>query len=423
VKPIITILKKKENIPGEDYSMKKRNKYITLLGILFFSAFTLSAEITFSGYAGAKMDFYSVDTEKFDPGLKIQSFFSGQFVFSQNIILNTEFSLATDDIIDNSIFKEAPASFKVDEISLVIRKQFSTATNYLSAFMGTYEPIGSDIFLRRQFGIQPIASKITESWLGLSGSIIYPMFGAGGADVIHFNSVPLATGIYAYVNHELEDSYVFNGDLRFAGNFRYFTFDLAAGIGMPLNTDDSDNSFIVVNTLYWKTGANILIGNAKTSSIFIQAGFSEIKFKKKQNKWDFNEDSAYFLFEPRLKTKRFQAHLTAFSLPEDTVKNLIFIDDKCGANLNVFTDNLHLWNKVFTFGVNYVLSFKDKNIFDILDAPGDIMDDYTLNVAPYIMTNFYNGEIHFMAQVKIKEFIDDRPGTGVEFNLGYKTQF
>ena len=278
--------------------MKKRNKYITLLGVLFFSAFTLSAEITFSGYAGAKMDFYSVDTEKFDPGLKIQSFFSGQFVFSQNIILNTEFSLATDDIIDNSIFKEAPASFKVDEISLVIRKQFSTATNYLSAFMGTYEPIGSDIFLRRQFGIQPIASKITESWLGLSGSIIYPMFGAGGADVIHFNSVPLATGIYAYVNHELEDSYVFNGDLRFAGNFRYFTFDLAAGIGMPLNTDDSDNSFIVVNTLYWKTGANILIGNAKTSSIFIQAGFSEIKFKKKQNKWDFNEDSAYFLFEP-----------------------------------------------------------------------------------------------------------------------------
>jgi hypothetical protein len=211
--------------------MKKRNKYITLLGVLFFSAFTLSAEITFSGYAGAKMDFYSVDTEKFDPGLKIQSFFSGQFVFSQNIILNTEFSLATDDIIDNSIFKEAPASFKVDEISLVIRKQFSTATNYLSAFMGTYEPIGSDIFLRRQFGIQPIASKITESWLGLSGSIIYPMFGAGGADVIHFNSVPLATGIYAYVNHELEDSYVFNGDLRFAGNFRYFTFDLAAGIG------------------------------------------------------------------------------------------------------------------------------------------------------------------------------------------------
>ena len=192
----------------------------------------------------------------------------------------------TDDLIENSIFKEAPASFKIDELSLIFRKQFYSATSYLSAFMGTYEPIGSDIFLRRQFSIQPIASKITESWLGLSGSIIYPMFGAGGSEVIRFNSVPLATGIYVYVNHELEDSYVLNTDLRFAGNFRWFTFDVAAGLGMPMNTSSSDSAFIIVNTLYWKAGANILIGNAKTTSLFIQAGFSEMSFKKKNNKFD-----------------------------------------------------------------------------------------------------------------------------------------
>lgn len=414
-------LRKSKKILPENINMKKT--FISILCCLLFSSVSLFAEITFSGYAGAKADLYSTDSDEFDPGLKIQSFFSGQLNFSQNIILNAEFSLATDDLIENSIFKEAPASFKIDELSLIFRKQFYSATSYLSAFMGTYEPIGSDIFLRRQFSIQPIASKITESWLGLSGSIIYPMFGAGGSEVIRFNSVPLATGIYVYVNHELEDSYVLNTDLRFAGNFRWFTFDVAAGLGMPMNTSSSDSAFIIVNTLYWKAGANLLIGNAKTTSLFIQAGFSEMSFKKKNNKWELNEDTAYFLFEPRLKTKRFQAHLTLFSMPQETVDNFIFIEDMCGANLNVFTDNLHFWNKPFTFGLNGAFSFKDKNLFDLIDEPDTMFDDYSINVAPYLMTQFYNGEVHFMTIVKVKDFIDSKPGSAFKFSLGYKTQF
>lgn len=404
--------------------MKNISKYacFLLLNILFCTS--LFAEVSFSGFAGAKMDFYSTDPEEFDPGLNIQSFFSGQLSLSDNIMLNAEFSLKTDDIIENSIFKEADAKFTVDEISLVFRKQFPIGTNYLSAFAGTYEPIGSDIFLRRQFGIKSIASQITEGWLGLSGSIIYPVFGVGGSDVIHFSSKPLAAGVYIYVNHELEDSYVFNSDFRFAGNFRYFTFDLAAGLGIPMETDTDDDAFLWVKTLYWRAGMNLLIGNSETTSLFIQAGFSELTFKKKNNKFSLNEDSAYFLFEPRIKAKQVKIHLSAFSFPEETAEDFIFINGTTGANLNVFSDSLYLFGRTFTLGMNSAFAFKDKNIFDLIDDFSDINeDDYNITIAPYMMARFYNGEIHFMTQLLISEMMDSNFGDAFKINLGYKTQF
>lgn len=383
----------------------------------------LFADIYFSGFAGAKGDFYSSEEDNFDPALEIQSFFSGQFSLSKNLIMNTEFSLATDDLVKNSIFKESPARFRIDELSLIARQQLPSATNYLSFFVGTYEPIGSDTFLRRQFGIQPIASKITESWLGLSGSIIYPVFGVGGADVIRLNKAPIATGFYFYVNHELEDCYVLNSDLRFAGNYRYFTFDIAGGLGLPLKSNSEQDAFIIVDTIYWRAGTNILIGNAYTTSLFIQAGVSEVKFKKEDEEFKINEDTAYLLVEPRFRTKQSQIHLTLFSLPQETVDDFIFITDTSGVNLNIFSDTLHLSNKTFTFGFNSAFTFPNKNLSDLVSEPEKILDDYTITIAPYITTNFYNGEVHFMLQGRISDLLDEHYGSAFKVNLGYKTQF
>ncbi len=403
--------------------LNKKNKLSVLISLLMVAQSLLFAEVSFSGFAGAKADLYSNDPDEFDAGLNIQSFFSGQLSLSNNIIFNAEFSLATEDVIENSIFKEAGATFKIDELSLVFRKQFSLGTNYLSAFVGTYEPIGSDIFLRRQFGLKPVASKITESWLGLSGSIIYPVFGVGGANVLHFAKAPLAAGVYIYVNHELEDSYVFNGDLRFAGNYRYFTFDFATGLGLPLESD-TDDDFAAIKTLYWRAGANILVGNAETTSLFIQTGFSELKFKKGKNKVDLNKDTAYLLFEPRFKTKQLQAHLSVFTFPEETAEKFIFLNGKTGANLNLFSDSLYLWNRNFTIGMNTAFAFPEKNIWEVFEDMSDITeDDYNITVAPYVMAQFYNGEVHFMTQILISELMDTNFGSAFKFNMGYKTQF
>ena len=51
---------------------------------------------------------------------------------------------------------------EIDEFSIIKRGVLNDSSNYFSVFMGTYDPIGSDIFLQRYFGITPIASKIAD---------------------------------------------------------------------------------------------------------------------------------------------------------------------------------------------------------------------------------------------------------------------
>lgn len=432
-----------------EYTMKlKKYKLILAAGLFSILSIPLFADVTFSGFAGAKGDFGSSKTDKFDPALEMQSFFSGQFSLSENVIAHTEFSLQTENLIDNSLFSRTPASFKIDELSIIFRRQLLDATNYLSAFAGTYEPIGSDTFLRRQFGIQPIASRMTESWLGLSGSVIYPTFGVGGSDVVHFNAQPIALGVYIYVNHELEDCYSLNTDLRFAGVYRFFAFDLAGGIGMPLKQNETDNAFIVIDTLYGRAGINMLIGNSYTTSLFMQAGISEVPFSKTDD-IAIDIENTYLLFEPRFKSKKCQVNITVFSLPQTTVDGFKYINDTdvktfaitnssggtryeerfvnlhdtLGLNLDIFTDSLYISNKPFEFGINTAWTFPEKTIKDLCESPDKLLDDYHVLVAPYLSTKFYNGEIRGMLQVRVTDFMDEQIGSAFTFNLGYKTQF
>ena len=81
--------------------MNKQIKVVAATVFFITTAWFSHAEIAFSGFAGAKADFYSSDTSDFDPALNFQSFFSGQLSFNKNVILNAEFSLQTEDIIEN----------------------------------------------------------------------------------------------------------------------------------------------------------------------------------------------------------------------------------------------------------------------------------------------------------------------------------
>lgn len=395
---------------------------ITLLLIVFASSSFVFANVSFSGFAGGKADFSSDTPEKFSPELKIQSYFSGQLSISEDLLARAEFSVATDDLIENSVFKKTPAEFQIDELSIIFRRRLLDSANYLSAFVGTYEPIGSDIFLRRQFGIQPVASRLMESWLGLAGSVIYPLFGVGISDVLHFNAQPIALGTYIYINHELDNSYVFNTDFRFACVYRLFTFDLSAGVGVPLKQNNSYENILVVDTLYWRTGMNMLIGNNYTTSLFIQAGISSVPFKKHTSLQLSDFENAYILIEPRFRAKEFQVNITAFSLPQETVSSSLFINDTLGLNIDVFTDNLYIKNKVFVFGINSSLSFADKDYLDFGRITEFFKEDYTIAIAPYIATSFYNGEFHTSLKAVLSDMINNRWGTAFKLSVGYKSQ-
>ena len=399
-------------------------KIILLAAILCFSTSAFFAQAAFSGYSGGKLNYASNEqSEDYDPDLTLQAFFQGQFHFSQNMWGHLEFSIDTGDFLGKELFHKTDAFFKVDELSLIFKTQFDTNANYFSVFMGTYDPIGSDIFLQRYFGIQPIASKITESWLGLAGSVLYPHFGMGIADVKRFLTHPIAIGGYAYINHEDNLYYVFNTDLRFACVYRYFSLDFAGGLGIPMsNSNQGQEVIAAIEKLYWHAGTTMLIGNNYTQSLFIQAGLFNVPFTKRSGT-TVSPNDLYLLFEPRFLFDSAHVNLTIFSLPQDTVDQLIFVDDTLGANLNIYADSFSLGANRFTFGTNFAFSFTGKTFMDLKKPVELIKSDYNITMTPYMSTNFLSGELHTQFSVKFMKFATHKWYDAFTADIGFTAKF
>ena len=398
----------------------------SILAAAFLSlAAGLFAEPAFSGYSGGKVNYAAneEETEKYDPDLTLQAFFQGQFNFSQNMWGRLEFSIDTGDFLSKELFHKTSATFEIDELSLIFKSNSDSDANYFSIFMGTYDPIGSDIFLQRYFGIQPIASKITESWLGLAGSILYPHFGIGIADVKRLLNAPITIGGYAYINHEDRLYYVFNTDFRFACVYRYFTFDFAGGLGIPLSNNNQGQDVIAaIEKVYWHAGTTMLVGNNYTQSLFIQAGLFNAPFTKR-NGTQISPDDIYLLIEPRILLENAHANLTFYSVPQDTADNLMYVDDSLGINLNIYGDSFSLGANRFKIGTNFSFSFADKNFMD-LKAPLELIkSSYNITMTPYMSTNFLKGELHTQISVKFMKFATSRWYEAFTADIGYTAKF
>lgn len=403
--------------------MKIGKKIFFILCVFFIGQAVFSA--AFTGFSGIKGDYFSdSSSESFDPQLEISAFFSGQLDISPQFLIRTELSLKTNDIIETKLFEETESYFCVDELSLTYIKPFLGITQYVSLFLGNFEPIGSDVFLQRQFGILPITSLLTESWLGLRGSTVYPFYGVGGSYIIHLNNKPYATGlsIYGNKNNEKEINQL-NVDFRFATVHQFLTVDLSAGFGAPLNQKNgTEDVILLIDELYLHAGIDFLLGNNFSQALFIQAGFENFPVRTKNSQIYSNE--IYLLFEPRLYTKNFRAHLTFFSLPAQTVQKLSFIEENhtLGLNLSIFTDKLYVKNRDFTFGFHTTLSFADSDFFDLQRILELQEKEYCLKVSPFLTVPVMGGELKSMLQVKLNDFTGERWQDHFKFSLGYKSQ-
>ena len=398
-------------------------KHFTLLAAVLFISTGLFAATSFSGYAGGKLNYAAnPEQEEFDPDLRLQAFFAGQFNFTQNLWSHLEFSIDTGDLLGQSIFHKTESLFQIDELSLIARTNLYSSANYFSVFMGTYDPIGSDIFLQRYFNIKPINSKLTESYLGLAGSILYPHFGVGISDVVKLYTQPLALGGYVYVNHEDADYYVLNTDLRFATVLSYLTFDIAGGLGIPLaNKYRGEDVIIAVEKLYWHAGTTILLGNNYTSSLFMQAGIYNASFRAKEDSI-VSPNDIYMLVEPRFILAKAFVNLTAYSLPKKTVEELLLVDDTLGVDLNIYSEAYTSSNPV-TFGSHFSVSLIDKNFYDLKNFKELTLDDLNISFTPYVESQFLSGQLHFQAKLRLMEFVHSRAGHAFSFDLGYRTKF
>lgn len=408
----------------EIYMIKTKKIAAIFLSTILVLFSNLYASSFFSGYTGAKINYSgNKESESYDPDLKLQAFFAGQFNFSENIFSHLELSIETGDFLNESLFHETESLFQVDELSLIFRANMNVFSDYFSIYMGTYEPIGSDVFLQRYFSINPIASKLTTSYLGLAGSILYPQFGLGFSNVLKFNTAPVALGSYIYLNHEDEKFYVLNTDIRGACNFRYFTCDLAAGLGFPLgNKSNGSDVLLSFEKVYWHAGTTILIGNNYTQGLFLQAGIYNASFKAGGSTKLLPSDF-YLLFEPRFVAQNTHINLSIFSLPPKTIEKLIFVDDTLGADLHVYTDKLVVGHNTFTLGSHISFSLIDKTFLDFSNIQSILSNGYNINITPYVSTNVFNGELHIQSVLKIMKFTEGKIGDGISVDVGFRTRF
>ncbi len=355
-----------------------------------------------------------------DPQLFAQGYFGGQLQFKDFLILRGEFGVDSNlynpldtnpympkikdnetrymtrakeqSIIGKNIL-DKPSSlnsiFQVNEASAVVKLQTSTVTHYLSLFYGEYEPIGSDVFLQRQFGIGPIRSDLTSSFSSLNGTSINESYGAGFSYVLRLAS-PIAAGIYLYKDrNEMEEGTyrtwddkekrwtynskniykswqvdpadkisnprqqeAFNADFRVAGAFDYLTFDFRTGLALPEDTSEGsvENGFMNINYLSLKAGVSVLAGKPTSMfNVLLQTGFSDLlldpgyvktpKWKETEDglvknksvlNWNNAAENFYFLLEPRLNLRQAKFSVTAFNIPYSQANKMFYLNNYNG---------------------------------------------------------------------------------------------
>jgi len=357
------------------------------------------------------------EMDSFSPILTVQGFYSAQFDFSNNMTLRSEFSVWTSDIIDTGLAENTEAVFRVDELSITKHFILGSFANFFSFFFGTYEPIGSDIFLRRHFGIEEIDSAITQSWLGLKGSTVLPFFGIGGSYILKADTLPLAGGTFIYVNHRNSDDYELNLDLRFAGAFNDFCFDVAGGFGAPLKSSDTNNSenekFLIVDELYLHTGTEFFIGNKYSGGLFGELGIQDVKVTRNNGtKFDYSSDNLYLLIEPRFVEKYYKLNMSFFSFPKETVENLFFVDNGLGLDINLLNDNLYIKGMNYTFGSHFTTSWSRTSIthLDYLIKENTEDNDFEypeFKISPYVMINTSTSKFQAMLQIITTDLSDN----------------
>ena len=363
-----------------------------------------------------------------NPQLFAQGYFGGQMQFKDTLMLHGDFCIDTKDILGKKLFGDTGrwnSTFKIQETSAVLKLRTSSVSHYLSAFYGEYEPIGSDVFLQRQFGIAPIRSDLTSSFCSLNGTSINSNYGGGFSYVLRM-PMPIAAGLYIYKDQR--DNYdkiyeswenssslegrrdAYNADFRIAGAFEQITFDFRAGAALPNDSSDGslDRGFLKMDYLSLKAGLNILAG--KPTSIFnvlLQTGFSDLivdpghvktpRVKKTAKgelvennsalNWNNAAQNFYFLLEPRLNLPQAKFSATLFNIPYSQAEKMFYLNNynggsqhrnegyvnnnireyvnPCGIDLHASTDMFRLGDMNFTTGMHLTFSVGGQTLQDL----------------------------------------------------------
>lgn len=399
-----------------DISKKKSPKRILTYTIALLFTFPLAfGQTHFSGFTGVAGNI-GTSTESGGVQFTADAFFSGQVDLFGVVLLRAGATVHTNNLLSIDVFNAVPARFTLDEFSITARFPCCHVTRYLSLFAGKYESIGSDLFLRRHFGILPIDSRLTETWVGITDATIYPFSNLGASYVLKLKT-PQAFGLYFYVG-DREGQPRGNVDLRFAGVFPILTVDFSAGVGFPITMQAADGgtALSLNRRIEFHTGFSTVIGNTHTASLFLQFGITKVLLNPEANEQALKLSDLYFLVEPRFRADFMHFHFSLFNMPQSAVQNLFFVTNTLGANLAIFAENIYAGAFNFTVGAHLTVSAQA----DLKNVSSITSKDISFRVSPFIETPLFSGVLMSRFTIDFMKFAEMHKT--IRFTLGYRTE-
>lgn len=391
----------------------------------------------FNGYTGFLSGIQNeYDSESFDPAFTGETFFAGQIDFGGKLFLRGEFYAKANDIFKyDSLNGDTPNSYlRVEELSATYTVNSAHASHYISLYYGNFEPVGSDLFLQRQFGIKPIRSSFTESFRGLAGASYYPLYAQGIGYTFHPEG-NFAAGINLYKNKAAEDENqddVLNLDLRLASLAGISTIDFSAGLALPSEVNSEDNDALVyIKELQLHGGLNFLIGNRNTTSLLIQGGVNKYILRKDNSDSDSDSDKIemkdiWAFVEPRAQGKYISIDTSGFIFPAEAAEDMIFLrniirrypgtENVLGMNLNIHTDRLYAGATRLSVGAHTTFAVSR------IDPDGDDKQENSLCISPYAGIEILGGTLNASVSVNLLDLKSD-PEKSYSATIGFKTKF
>lgn len=400
--------------------MVKKNYFLKKIWLFVFTSLFLAlptfGQRVFSGYAGAAGSLQNGTGEK-KVVANLDAFFAGQFNFGSIFQFRTVASLKTLNLTKQFLFTDIESLVSIDEISLAATFHGGDLTHHIALFGGEYESIGSDVFLQRHFGIAPIASRITGTWKGLMGSVMYPRKNMGLSYTMRF-SQPHAVSTYMYLNQAVDLSQL-NFDLRYAGLFKYATIDLAAGLNIPFENQESngDKVILLVRHVDMHASGTMLFKTGRYFSLFLQAGINRLRFNPEEGDKMLKLEDVHFLFEPRFDFGAISMDISLFNMPKTFTEDTFFIDYPFGFNLAIYKENISVGSSVFTAGSHITLSVIDK---DLATLKGIKFSDVSLMFSPFFEVGLSRGVLKIAGKIDLLQIVSEHQN--ICLNIGYTVQ-
>ena len=437
---------------------------IFLLAALFAAMTAAQAAPSFSGEVGgcAGIDAdIALGGGDNDFRVPLTGFAAVQANLAEWCVARGEIALNATNFDFEDVFSSARAAIKLNELSVVLIRRAFTASSFFSAFLGSYEQIGSDAFLMRQFGIEPISSRLAKSAVNLTGMPILARRGGGLSYIVNFDKAPIATGAYVYVGKskltdwtkeksdlaEALENYVrlkmaeeagedpdessndnpvwtLNVDARFSFVSNIATLDFLFGVGTPIQDRYNDsNVVLVIDTITMHGGINFLLGSKFTHSLLIQAGMKDVVVKG-DGAGILKGDELTFLVEPRINFKKFKTNLTLFALDENNMGEFMYLPHPTGGALTFYKDDIELKNGFMTLGIHFIGGFDKLRVLDLRESGFDfnnvIVNAYA---TPFVDVPIgATARLEAMTQIGVKDITND-PSLNVKVTVSARKKF